>query len=153
MVLTRKDSWNRWVASVGGVGYAPIAPGTAGSAASLLLLVAVGPDPLRVGVVIGLSCLFSLLSIRGAERCFGKTDARQIVIDEVAGMAVSLWWIPHTWPLLAAGFFLFRLFDITKPPPLRALERLASPWGVLLDDVGAGLYVNLLLHGWLRWGA
>ena len=66
-------------------------------------------------------------------------------------MAISLWWLPHTWPLLLLGFFLFRLFDVVKPPPLRALERLPSPWGVLLDDVGAGLYANLLLHGWLRW--
>ena len=66
-------------------------------------------------------------------------------------MAISLWGFPHTWPLLLLGFFLFRLFDVVKPPPLRALERLSSPWGVLLDDVGAGIYANLLLRGWLQW--
>ena len=145
------DSLNRWIASVGGIGYAPRAPGTAGSAAGVLLIFAVGPDPRWAGLSLLLASLLALLSIRGAERSFGRTDARQIVIDEVVGIAVSLWWIPHTWPLLASGFVLFRVLDIVKPPPLRALERLPSPWGVLLDDVGAGVYTSLLLHAWLRW--
>ena len=141
-----RDSWSRWLASVGGIGYAPRAPGTAGSAAGLLLILAVGPDPVRVGLTILLCACIALLSIRGAERSFGRADARQIVIDEVVGIAIAVWGIPHTWPLLASGFALFRLCDIIKPPPLRALERLPSPWGVLLDDVGAGVYANLLLH-------
>ncbi len=66
-------------------------------------------------------------------------------------MFITLWSIPHTPGLLIAGFLLFRLFDVLKPPPVRGLERLRSPWGVLLDDVGAGIYANLVLHGWLYW--
>lgn len=146
-----RGPWDRWIASVCGIGYVPLAPGTAGSAAGLLLVIASGPDPVRAGLVLLVFSLLALISIRGAECCFGRADAQQIVIDEMVGMAVAVWWIPHTWPLLASGFVLFRLFDVLKPPPLRALERLPSPWGVLLDDVGAGVYANLLLHGWLRW--
>ena len=144
-----RHSWSRWIASIGGIGETPRLPGTAGSAAGLLFIIAVGPDPVRVGLAVLLFSLIALISIRGAERAFGRPDARQIVIDEVVGIATAVWWIPHTWPLLASGFVLFRLFDILKLPPLSALERLPSPWGVLLDDVGAGIYANLVLHGWL----
>ena len=142
----------RWTAAGGGAGWVPVAPGTAGSAVGLLLIVWVGPEPVRSGLLILATTLAALLSIPDAERAFGADDARQIVIDEVVGMAITLWAVPHRWTLLGVGFLLFRVMDVLKPPPLRRLERLPTPWGVLLDDVGAGLYANLLLQGWLRWG-
>lgn len=141
-----------WLAAAGGAGWAPVAPGTAGSAVGLLLVAWLGADPVRQGWLIAGLLLLALVSIPPAERTFGAPDARQIVIDEVAGMAITLWFIPHRWPLLLAGFLLFRVLDVLKPPPLRQLEWLPTPWGVLLDDVGAGLVANLLLQGWLRWG-
>ena len=143
--------FSRWVASAGGAGWVPVAPGTAGSAVGLLLVVWVGPDPLKSGLLIAAATLAALLTIATAERSFGTPDARQIVIDEVVGMTITLWLLPHRWLLVSAGFLLFRVMDVLKPPPLRRLERLPSPWGVLLDDVGAGLYANLLLQAWARW--
>ena len=141
----------RWTAAAGGAGWVPVAPGTAGSAVGLLLVVWVGPDPLKSGWLILATTLVALLTISTAERSFGTPDARQIVIDEVVGMAITLWSVPHRWPMLGVGFLLFRVMDVLKPPPLRWLERLRTPWGVLLDDVGAGVYARLLLQAWLRW--
>ena len=118
-----------WLAAAGGAGLAPVAPGTAGSAVGLLLVAWLGADPVRQAWLIASLLLVALVSIPPAERAFGASDARQIVIDEVAGMAITLWFIPHRWPLLLAGFLLFRAMDVLKPPPLRQLERLPTPWG------------------------
>ena len=78
-----------------------------------------------------------------------------MVIDEVAGQLIALITLPLSWKSLLAGFILFRAFDIVKPPPLRHLERIPAGAGIMLDDVGAGLYAlvvaRLLIHlGWLR---
>ena len=141
-----------WLAAGGGAGWVPIAPGTAGSAVGLLLVVLTGEEAVRQAWLAAAASLAALASIPAGQRVFGDPDARQIVIDEIVGMVLTLWTIPHRWPLLAAGFVLFRVMDVLKPLPLRRLERLPGAWGVLLDDVGAGVYANLLLQGWLRWG-
>jgi phosphatidylglycerophosphatase A len=74
-----------------------------------------------------------------------QKDPRYIVIDEACGMMVALMGLPLNWMTLVAGFLLFRLFDIVKPFPIRRLERLPGYWGILFDDLGAGLYVWLIL--------
>jgi len=95
-------------------------------------------------VSIGLFFI-SIWSATKGEEIFGK-DAKQIVIDEVTGMTISLLFVPKEikWYLIA--FFLFRLFDIIKPPPARGMEKLKGGWGVTLDDVVAGIYANVTLH-------
>jgi phosphatidylglycerophosphatase A len=130
-----------------GVGRLPKAPGTFGSLAAVPvvgLMWAFGP-------VIGALFLvvFVGLAIRAAgitEQILGQRDPGVIVADEVAGMLVALYLLPATWGFLAGGFFLFRLFDIAKPFPVRRLERIPGGAGVVLDDVMAGLYANLALR-------
>lgn len=80
----------------------------------------------------------------------GQKDPGFVVIDEVAGQMISLIGIPLNWKYLLAGFILFRGFDIVKPFPLRRLERLPGGTGIMMDDVGAGLYAAFLLHIWLH---
>ncbi len=80
----------------------------------------------------------------------GKKDPQHVVIDEVAGQLVTLIAVPIGWKPLLAGFILFRAFDILKPPPIRRLERLPEGTGIVVDDLGAGIYglivMQLLLH-------
>jgi phosphatidylglycerophosphatase A len=77
-------------------------------------------------------------------------DPQFVVIDEVAGQWLTLLFVPVTWKTMLAGFILFRAFDIVKPPPVRQLERLPEGTGIVVDDIGAGLYalgvMQLLLH-------
>ena len=87
----------------------------------------------------------SVWSATKGEEIFGK-DGRQIVIDEATGMVISLLFIPKEIGWYAVAFFLFRIFDVIKPPPARSAERLKAGWGVTLDDVVAGIYANVTLH-------
>ena len=79
------------------------------------------------------------------ERALGEKDPGAIVIDEVAGMALSVVALPQTWGVLLAAFVLFRVFDVLKPYPANALQRLPGGPGVMLDDLVAGLYALLVL--------
>lgn len=72
-------------------------------------------------------------------------DPGPVVIDELVGYLVSVAFLPHSIWIAVAGFFLFRAFDIVKPPPARRLERLPGGWGIVLDDVSAGVYCQLIL--------
>jgi phosphatidylglycerophosphatase A len=81
----------------------------------------------------------------GVEREWGIDNSR-VVIDEIAGMGISLLLVPVTFPYIATGFVLFRFFDIAKPLFIRKLEALPGGWGVMLDDVLAGVYTNLILQ-------
>ena len=78
-------------------------------------------------------------------------DPQCIVIDEVCGMFVSFLFIPMGWESVIAGFLLFRFFDVFKPPPIRLLERVPHGFGIVLDDVAAGIYANLVLQGLVRY--
>ena len=134
------------IATALGVGYAPVAPGTFGSAAGLLLW-AVLPKSIAVQAgAIGL--LFAAGSWSGsvAERHFGKTDPGQVVADEVMGMLITLWLNPVGWAGALAGFLLFRLFDVIKPYPANRLEQLHGGVGVMADDAMAAVYANLALR-------
>jgi phosphatidylglycerophosphatase A len=133
------------IATVAGVGYAPVAPGTVASALTVVLLGLVAPPPgprlLFVVVVI----VVGTWAAHDAERSLGGKDPGAIVIDEVAGMALSVLTLPLTPLVLLAGFLLFRVFDIVKPYPANALQRLRGGVGVMLDDLVAGLYALVLL--------
>jgi phosphatidylglycerophosphatase A len=133
-------------ATVLGVGYAPIAPGTFGSAAGLVawyLLPASGTAQLVAIIVV-----FVLGSWSGtvAEHHFDRPDPGYVVIDEVAGMLVTLFLVPVGWVGAVVAFFLFRLFDIVKPYPANRLERLPGGVGIMADDVMAGIYANVALR-------
>jgi phosphatidylglycerophosphatase A len=137
------------IATVFGVGYAPIAPGTFGSAAGLLLwwLLPASTAIQAAAIVI----IFVAGSWGGsvAERHFGRTDPGQVVADEVMGMLITLFLNPVGWPGALAGFLLFRVFDVIKPYPANRLEQLHGGVGVMADDAMAAVYANLVLRAGL----
>jgi phosphatidylglycerophosphatase A len=140
------------VATVFGVGYAPVAPGTFGSAAGLLVWWLLPASPVVQGVAI--VAIFVLGSWGGnvAEHHFGRTDPGQVVVDEVMGMLITLFLNPVGWMGALGGFLLFRLFDVIKPYPANKLEQLHGGVGVMADDAMAAVYANLALRAALALG-
>lgn len=132
------------VATLGPVGYWPVGPGTLASALVTVLWLA-WPWPWAAWLaVVGLWAVIGIPAGGRAERVLGHDDGR-IVIDEAAGMGLALLAAPRAWGWAAAAFALFRLFDIAKPPPLRGLQRVPGGWGIMLDDLGAGVLAALAL--------
>jgi phosphatidylglycerophosphatase A len=147
-------SWKKWVASGGGSGYLPIAPATWGSAVALFpLLVFYGRADFSLHTSIAiLSVAGLLLGVKLAaelEPHWGD-DPKEFVWDEVVGMWLTMIGHALNGQNMLIGFFLFRFFDIFKPLGIRRLERLRNGWGVMMDDVAAGLVANLCLFG-LEW--
>jgi phosphatidylglycerophosphatase A len=148
--------WASLTATFFGVGLLRPAPGTWGSAATVLLwwLVSLWLAPSTQPVAaIALSLLVIGVGIPAAtqvSRATGLKDPQFVVIDEVAGQLIALAFVPVSWKSLLLGFILFRGFDIVKPPPVRNLERLPEGAGIVIDDVAAGLYalavMQILLH-------
>jgi phosphatidylglycerophosphatase A len=139
-------------ASFGYVGFAPAAPGTVGAAAAVplfLLLRRAGSAWLELAVC-ALIVVAGAWSARLTEEALGVEDPGPVVIDEVVGMLVSLLFLPGTWPVIAAAFVAFRVFDIVKPWPAGRLEHVPGGWGVMADDVMAGVYANLTIQILLR---
>jgi phosphatidylglycerophosphatase A len=137
-----------FVATGAYTGFFPIAPGTVGSALAVLMdrgLRATGSE-LVYGLVILAVAVAGVLSSQFAEEHFGRKDPSHVVVDEVAGMLVSLYLIPVSLLGLLVGFLLFRLLDIVKPFPCRRAEKLHGGLGIMADDLIAGVYVNLLLR-------
>jgi phosphatidylglycerophosphatase A len=127
-----------------GAGYFPVAPGTAGTAAAIPLWWALThlSWPLYVAATVALT-LTGIAAADRAGRYYGVADSGHIVIDEVAGYLVTMLFLPRTALAAIAGFFLFRLFDVVKPPPARFFDR-DPRWkngaGVVLDDIAAGVW-------------
>ncbi len=132
-------------------GFFPKMPGTAGSAAGLLLAVLVSGNLAEYLATLVMLVVLSILVIKPAEVLFGKEDSGHIVIDEVAGVMTALLLIPVRPVPLILAFMLFRAFDILKPFPIRRLEGIRSPFGVILDDIAAGIYANLIMRVVLIW--
>jgi phosphatidylglycerophosphatase A len=135
--------------STGGyIGKIPFAPGTFGTLWGIPICFVLS----KIGVaawlaVTGAFTLAAIWFAGEAEKILEAKDARPIIIDEIAGYMVTLWGLPFTVQTAVAGFFIFRLLDIVKPFPIRRLERnLPGGVGVVLDDVAAGVYGNLLLR-------
>lgn len=134
-----------------GVGYAPVAPGTFGSAAGLLLWSVVPTAPLVQVGAVALVFLVGVWSSGVTERHYRSTDPGVVVIDEVLGMLVTLAFQSVTWKGAALGFLLFRAFDVLKPYPANRFERLHGGLGIMADDGMAGLYANIALRLALIW--
>jgi phosphatidylglycerophosphatase A len=137
----------RFLATLGPVGSAPIAPATAGSA----VVTAIGwflPVP-RLPVTLALLALGTALAIwicGEAEKQLGH-DAKPIVADEVVGQSLALLWVPHAWPAFVTAFLLFRVFDVWKPLGAREAQRLPGGFGVVADDFIAGITSCAVFHG------
>ena len=132
------------------VGYLPVAPGTWASLVTTALVFFIRPywqAPVYIQLVIIFAVfLMGIPAASHAEKHFDKEDPRPCVIDEVAGQMISLILIPHSIGLYAAGFLIFRFFDIIKPFPIKYLEKAPHGVGIMIDDVAAGLYSLGLLH-------
>lgn len=141
-----------FIASGAFSGFFPVAPGTVGSAVGLLLVWMM--KDLSWGWLAGASIALLVIGIWGAgETCqiLKKKDASQVVIDEIVGMMITMIGIPVTPYWLVIGFLVFRLLDIVKPAPAKHFdEKVAGGFGVMMDDVIAGIYGNLLLHLMIR---
>jgi phosphatidylglycerophosphatase A len=147
------DLLARLIATAFGSGHSPFAPGTAGSAVGVLLFwpMATAAWPWQAAASAILFVVGSLAAGRVARRV-NREDPGIVVVDEVVGQWVTLTALPFT-PLTAGlGFLLFRVMDIVKPWPARDLERVPGGWGIMADDVAAGLYAHLALRaGLLVW--
>lgn len=140
------DRLVRALATFFGTGHFPFAPATFASLVLTVVLFLLPAPTLTTGLVaaVAVTALAIPISTR-AERFYGK-DGSPIVIDEVAGMLITLLAMPRLWWVYGAGFLLFRVFDIWKPFPAGRAQRLKGGWGVVLDDVWAGLYAQLALR-------
>jgi phosphatidylglycerophosphatase A len=137
-----------FIATVGYCGYFPIAPGTVGSAAGLVvyLLVWWTQSPVVEGLLIVAVYAIGIWAGTEAERYFGGIDPGPVVIDEVLGMLITLAFMPVGLWTAMAGFVLFRIFDVIKPFPAGRFERLHGGLGVMSDDAMAAVYANLSLR-------
>jgi phosphatidylglycerophosphatase A len=150
--------WSSLVGTFLGVGRLRPGPGSWASAATVLLWAAFAQalvPPLRTPVAFSLAVLVTLIGIPAATRVArgsGMKDPQFVVIDEVAGQLVALIAVPLAWKSFLAGFILFRVFDILKPPPVRQLEALPEGTGIVLDDIAAGLYALFVVHLFLHFG-
>ena len=130
-------------------GYSPLVPGTVGTIpAWLLLFLVVGTNQIVLGVTTIILLAVSVWSAGEAEPLFGH-DAKKIVIDEWAGMAVSVLFVPLTFTNYLIAFIAFRFFDVVKLPPAAQFERLSGGWGVTMDDVAAGIHANIAVQIYL----
>jgi len=155
----RKTLWAFTVATFFGAGYGKPGPGTWGSVAALLLWAAFAwlahpaPQTLLLALLAGiaLTLVLGIPASTIAARESGREDPQFVVIDEVIGQWIALLFCPFDWLHALIALILFRLFDITKPFPARQLENLPGGWGIVFDDVAAGLYalgVASLLRHW-----
>jgi phosphatidylglycerophosphatase A len=141
-------NWAKLVATFFGVGLSPKAPGTMGTLATIplaIFLLWAGPF-----YMMGFIVLFLPLAIYAADihqKNLSIEDPQEIVIDEVFGFLITMTWLPITWQSVAAGFCLFRVLDIWKPFPIGYLDRkVPGGFGVMADDIAAGLIANVLLQ-------
>jgi phosphatidylglycerophosphatase A len=153
----KKTLWAWAIGTFFGAGLLKPGPGTYGSIAAVLLWYAAAhllhPAPITLAIGTATAAIIAtLIGIPAATivaRESGREDPGHVVIDEVAGQLIALIAIPADWRHAAISLLLFRLFDISKPPPIRQLERLPAGTGIMLDDVAAGLFalaVAQLIH-------
>lgn len=131
-----------------GSGYLPVAPGTAGTLVGVVFYLLV-KDLSTFAYLLTLVAFvfFAVWASAEGARGFGKKDPSQVVIDEVAGLLVTMAFIKFSWMTLVTGFVLFRLFDVWKPYPCRLIQdRVLGGWGIVGDDLMAGVYANLVLR-------
>ncbi len=161
----------RWVLLTSGglgCGWPPGSLGSLPPPLAALGLVWLGAGVWAVNAALaGLALVFGVACVTGgawAEENYGGKDPRQVVADETAGQSIALLFLPWreaadadrwTWNLLLAGtaFGAFRLFDVAKPPPIHQVQRVSGGWGILLDDLIAGLFALGTTHllAWLLW--
>ena len=154
----RAPLWATLVATFFGAGRLHPGPGTWGSLATIIVWGLVSlriPQASRTWATLIAATAVTFIGIPAATlvaRSSGLKDPQFVVIDEVAGQLVALIAVPLAWKTFLAGLILFRVFDIWKPFPIRRLERLPDGTGIVVDDLGAGLYALAIMHLLLHFG-
>jgi phosphatidylglycerophosphatase A len=148
MNTTRKNDFVVFLATGCFTGFLPKMPGTWGTFAGIpLVIISHRLTSIMQPLVAVVFVTFAAYIAGRAEILFEDRDAGPIVIDEMVGFLITLLWLPLNFLTLCLGFFLFRLFDIVKPPPISTVEkRLHGGWGIVLDDVLAGVFANVTLR-------
>lgn len=132
-----------------GAGYSPLAPGTMGTlvgVAFYLILDRVLPHLLSYGIMLVAFTLLGVWISGRCERYLGEKDNRKIVIDEIGGFLIAMFGLSSSPRFIVLGFALFRALDILKPFKIEKIQRLSGGWGIMGDDIAAGLLANALLH-------
>jgi len=147
-----KKNLSKFIATFAGVGLFPIAPGTIGSIAGLGVLWAISfasSDFYQILLQLLFLIIFipiGVIASSAYEKHFGKIDPKEVVVDEVVGIMITLFALPFTWINIIAGFILFRFFDIVKPFPIGKLQNIKGGWGIMADDIAAGIVSAAILR-------
>ncbi|MFH1288905.1 MAG: phosphatidylglycerophosphatase A [bacterium] len=129
------------------VGYSPVAPGTFGTLIGIPFYLIFSLKGYKVYIIFTL--LFLILGIKIssiAERLFNEHDSQKIIIDEIAGFLITMLFIPLKIKFIILGFIFFRIMDIWKPVPIYNLQKLPGGFGIMADDIMAGIYSNIILQ-------
>ncbi|MBF0387466.1 MAG: phosphatidylglycerophosphatase A [Candidatus Omnitrophica bacterium] len=140
----------RFIATFGYVGHCPLAPGSLASAVGVGLAFVLRGNTFYYVLALVLVTIAGFLAAGIVEKEEGKKDPGCVVIDEVSGMMISLFALPLSWPVMLTGFFLFRAFDMFKIYPANKLEDMGGSFGIMSDDIAAGIYANITLQIALR---
>jgi phosphatidylglycerophosphatase A len=153
-----------WIVTFFGSGKIPVAPGTAGSLLTAIMLFAIHSSGIRSAISfdivlmagIVLSSIAAVMLGPWAIAHYGREDPGPFVLDEVAGVCLTMLFLPLRGDLREGWFVLlafgaFRVFDVIKPPPCPSLEKLPAGWGILADDLMAGVYANIACQILIRW--
>lgn len=150
-IFGKADIWGKTALVLStwfGAGFVPKAPGTSGTLAGLpLVLITKCFGPLYEALFLFAFVLLAIWSSGRSYRLLGREDPSEVVIDEVAGYLLALFFLPSSWLTISLGFLLFRFFDIWKPFPIKRIEAVKGGPGIVLDDLAAGLYANLIMRG------
>lgn len=147
----RKNIFYQITATFFGVGYCPVASGTAATAAGLGLVYLLRAYPAYyLLVMVGLTVI-GIKAADHVEKMSSQKDPGIVVIDEVVGIMIAMLGIPITWKTAICGFFLFRALDMFKIYPINRFEAIPGGMGIMLDDVMAGLYTNIILSFAMHW--
>ena len=152
MSIFQRQPIIKFLASGFYTGYFPVAPGTIGSLVGILACFLLQDVPFTTYAIVVILTLIAGIYISGeAEKIYQTKDSSHIVIDEIAGIFFTFIYLPKGISFLLAGFVAFRFFDILKPFPIRLIdEKIKGGWGIMFDDVLAGIYANILIRliGW-----
>lgn len=147
-----KSLFIKLISTFFGTGYLPFIPGTFGSAAGMALYFIIRHNSLLYACVLLVITILGFWTAGKAAKIFNQKDPRCVVIDEAAGMLISLMFIPYDLKWVITGFLVFRLMDTLKPFPAARIERLHGSLGIMGDDIIAGIYTNIVLQIVLRLG-
>lgn len=136
-------------ATLGPIGRSPMAPGTLGTLAGLAFIALARMSPTAHIAACVIVSAFGIMASERAAIAIGRKDPGEVVIDEVAGIFIATALLPLTWGYLLAAFVLFRAFDILKPPPINISQRLPGGYGIMVDDIIAGIFANACIRLWI----